>query len=117
MRSYKAAILLLVVALGIGNIAVTLHRSAIPPALRGRISSIQSRFEKHPGVDTVHLVTVRGETMQVDEYLALRLDEGDRVEKPAWATEIEVNGEPVALHTSRDFERMLVAVPAIVAVM
>lgn len=116
MRSSRLSILALVVLLALANIAVTIRRSTIPLSLRGGVSDIQRRFEKHPGIDTVYLITVDGDTMQIDKELALRLDEGDGIEKRAWSTEMEVNGHRVTLDTSTDFDRMLVAMPILALV-
>lgn len=116
MRSSRLSILALVVLLALANVAVTIRRSTIPLSLRGGVSDIQRRFEKHPGMDTVYLITVDEETIQVDEELALRLDEGDVIEKRAWSTQMDVNRGRTTLDTSTDFDRMLVAMPILVLV-
>ncbi len=115
MRSPRTYLLVLAALLALGNLWFTFHRSGIPAALTGRVGRVEVRPEKHPGLDDVHLVTVAGREIHLDAEVATLLAEGDEVRKSAWSTEIEVHGRTDAIGVSRDFLRMALAMPLLMA--
>lgn len=111
MRSPSALLLALAAVLCCGNLWVTFHRSGIPVALDGYVERIEVRREKHPGLDDVHLVKVAGSVTHLDANVAGLLHEGDRLDKRAWSTELVTPRGTRRLGLSRDFWRMLIAMP------
>lgn len=96
-----------------GNLWVTLARSTIPLHIDGRVSDIELRFEKNPGVDDVYLVTVGDRTIHVDAAVGPRLGVGNRLRKDRWERHIHVDDRAIPLSPSRDFRRMLGAMPLV----
>ena len=86
-------------------------RSTIPMALDGTVTSVETRHEKHPGVDDVWLVSIDGDQRHLDTEIAVGLSVGDRLEKERWDTHLEVNGEARSLHLSNDSRAMLFLAP------
>ena len=86
-------------------------RSTIPMALDGTVTSIETRHEKHPGVDDVWLVAFDGDQRHLDAEIAEGLSVGDHVAKERWDTRVEVNGEARSLHLSNDSRAMLFLAP------
>lgn len=86
---------LVIVALAFGlalvNLTVTLHRSMIPVSVDGRITDMELRREKHPGVDDVHLLHVDGRRLHVDAAVAEALRPGLRMEKEVFSTTLETS--------------------------
>lgn len=91
-------------------------RSAIPSRVDGTVTSIETRHEKHPGVDDVWIVSVDGEPRQLDAALAQALSVGDHVAKERWQTHLEVDGEEHALRLSHDCRAMLLLAPVVLLV-
>jgi hypothetical protein len=86
-------------------------RSTIPMALDGTVTGIETRHEKHPGVDDVWLVAIDGNQRHLDTEIAKGLSVGDHIEKVRWDTRLEVNGESRSLHLSNDSRAMLFLAP------
>jgi hypothetical protein len=100
-----------VALLALGNLWSTFHRSGIPVALTGRVERVEVRREKHPGLDDVHLVTISGRRIHLDADVAALVQEGDEVRKPAWSTHLTTPRGTSRIGLSRDFRRMIVAMP------
>lgn len=114
MRSPRTYLLALVVLLALGNLWSTFHRSGIPAALTGRVGRIEVRPEKHPGLDDVHLVTVSGDETHLDSESAALLRDGDDIRKDSWSAELTTPRGTSRLRLSRDFWRMLLAMPLLI---
>ena len=97
------------------NIGATVHRSLIPVELRGRITSVEVRHEKHPGVDDVWLIGVGQRRLHTDAATAKQLTEGTTVAKKAWSRTLTAHGRPLPLRLSRDAVGMLWVMPLAVA--
>lgn len=111
-RRGAVALLLVAVVLFAALAAWSLAvRSTIPLALDGTVTSIETRQEKHPGVDDVWLVAIGGERRHLDTEIAEALSVGDHVTKERWDTRLEVNGEERSLHLSHDSRSMLFLAP------
>jgi hypothetical protein len=111
-RRGAVALLLVAVVLFAALAAWSLAvRSTIPMALDGTVTGIETRHEKHPGVDDVWLVAIDGDQRHVDTEIAKGLSVGDHIEKMRWDTRLEVNGEPRSLHLSNDSRAMLFLAP------
>lgn len=109
------ALLLLLAALVLaaGNLWVTLARSTIPLTLDGRISDIELRFEKTRGVDDVYLVSIGDRTIHVDAAIGPQLEVGDHLRKDRWERHLHADDGMIPLSPSRDFRRMLAAMPLV----
>jgi hypothetical protein len=101
----------LLALLAVGNLWATFHRSGIPVGLAGRVERIEVRREKHPGLDDVHLVTVAGQVIHLDAEVAALLQVGDEVRKSGWSASLTTPSGTFRLTPSRDFWRMLRAMP------
>ena len=106
---------LLALFLALGNLWFTFQRSGIPADLTGRVERLESRREKHPGLDDVHLVTISGAVTHLDAEVAMELKLGDELRKSSWGAELETPRATIALHGSKDFRRMAIAMPLIMA--
>ncbi len=91
------------------------ERSTIPWRLDGKVTWVEVREEKHPGVDDAWYVTVDGKARHWDSALATTLNEGDRVSKDRWDRSLSVNGEATMLRLSDDARSMLVVFPVLSA--
>ena len=114
MRSPSSWLLAVAVVLAAGNLWATFRRSGIPLALDGRVERIDVRQEKHPGVDDVPIVTIAGREIHLDPKVAAQIRKGDTLSKAAWSAELATPRGTVQLSTSRDFRRMLIAMPLLV---
>ena len=86
-RRGAVALLLVAVVLFAALAAWSLAvRSTIPMALDGTVTSIETRHEKHPGVDDVWLVAIDGDQRHLDTEIAVGLSVGDHLEKERWDT-------------------------------
>ena len=111
-RRGAVALLLVAVVLFAALAAWSLAvRSTIPMALDGTVTSVETRHEKHPGVDDVWLVSIDGDQRHLDTEIAVGLSVGDHLEKERWDTHLEVNGEARSLHLSSDARAMLFLAP------
>jgi hypothetical protein len=111
-RRGAAALLLVAVVLFAALAAWSLAiRSTIPMAFDGTVTSIETRHEKHPGVDDVWLVSIDGDQRHLDTEIAVGLSVGDHVTKERWDTRLEVNGKERSLHLSDDSRAMLFFAP------
>jgi hypothetical protein len=111
-RRGAVALLLVAVVLFAALAAWSLAvRSTIPMALEGTVTSIETRQEKHPGVDDVWLVSIDGEQRHLDTELAEALGVGDHLAKERWDTHLEVNGEERPLRLTNDARAMLFLAP------
>jgi len=111
-RRGAVALLLVAVVLFAALAAWSLAvRSTIPIPLDGTVTSIETRQEKHPGVDDVWLVAIDGDQRQLDSEIAEGLSVGDHVAKERWDTRLELNGEARSLHLSDDSRAMLFLAP------
>lgn len=99
----------LAVLLCVGNLWTTFFRSGIPLGIEGRVDSLETRTEKHPGVDDVHLVGVGGRVLHLDKAFVQQLAVGDTLRKRPWSTSARVGGKTLKLGASRDFYGMVVA--------
>lgn len=106
----------LVVVLCFGNLAETLRRSAIPTRLDGTVSALEIRREKHPGLDDVHLLWMKGRAIHVDAQVAKVLRQGDRIVKPAWSNKLNTPRGQITLQVSEDFKGMMLMMPLIVLI-
>lgn len=86
-------------------------RSTIPISLDGTVTSIETRAEKHPGVDDVWMVTVDDKQRHLDATIADRLEIGDRVFKQRWDTRLDVNNESRTVNLSGDARAMVLLAP------
>jgi hypothetical protein len=116
LRSRRVVVLVAVAAFALGNLAVTLLRSTIPIALNGPVTHLETRAEKHPGVDDVHLLTVGGRKLQIDAAVADRLRVGDVIDKRGWSRTLHTPRGDVRLEPSADVWGMAVAMPIVCAV-
>lgn len=119
MLSPRAAALgLAVVALVLatGNVYETVRRSTIPLALDGRVEAEEVRREKHPGVDDVHLLTLDGRRVHVDEHVARLVSEGDGLQKEAWSSTLTVARTRHELKLSSDATGMFAMMPLLLLV-
>ena len=113
-RRGAVALLLVAVVLFAALAAWSLAvRSTIPMALDGTVTSVETRHEKHPGVDDVWLVSIDGDQRHLDTEIAVGLSVGDHLEKERWGTHLEVNGEARSLHLSSDARAMLFLAPMV----
>jgi hypothetical protein len=111
-RRGAVALLLVAVVLFAALAAWSLAvRSTIPIPLDGTVTSIETRHEKHPGVDDVWLVAIDGDQRQLDSEIAEGLSVGDHVAKERWDTRLDLNGEARSLHLSDDSRAMLFFAP------
>jgi hypothetical protein len=119
------AIVLLSMAIGLAavNLWNAAVRSTIPLALHGKITEIELRREKHPGKDDVFVLRVdSGITIHIDAQLAQELEVGQRLDKIAWQTDLEVvrdgdeSTSKLSLKWSRDYYGMCVAMPLVLIV-
>jgi hypothetical protein len=115
LRSPRIVVLAAVALLALGNLAVTLLRSTIPLALNGTVTRLETRTEKHPGVDDVHLLTVGGRELQIDAEVAGLLHVGDAIEKKPWSRTLRTPRGIVRLNPSADVWGMTMAMPIIAA--
>lgn len=116
MRSPRAVLLLAALVFCAGNVAATLCRSTIPLELDGVVTRLETRSEKHPGIDDVHLLHLSSrETIQVDAEVAHHLRRGDRVVKRRWGTRLTTQRGSFALTPSADLRGMLAAMPLVLA--
>ena len=97
----------------VGNLLVTLNRSTIPLSFDGVVTNVELREEKHPGVDDVYILHLGSDAFVIDSEIASQIKTGDRVQKGAWSADLRVNDETMPLRTSRDFQRMLIAMPLV----
>lgn len=113
-RSLRAALVLLLTGLAFATLAAwsMASRSTIPIALDGRVTAIDVRHEKHPGVDDVWLVGIDGHARHVDHAVARLLHEGAQVRKDAWDRTMSIDGVTHRLELSADARRMLLLAPA-----
>ena len=111
MALSKKFLRLLVLLLGLGNLWTTLHRSAIPIGLRGTVSSIELRNEKHPGKDDVYLAWLGKRAVHLDTPIAEALRPGDRISKRPWETRLETPRGRLPLSVSQDFRGMAALMP------
>jgi hypothetical protein len=103
--------------LAAGNIWCAAARSLIPLALNDRVDRIELRREKHPGKDDVYLIALHGgSVLQIDQPVAEAMAIGSSVKKDAWSRTIQVDSRVVDLSWSADFQGMIKAMPAILAV-
>lgn len=107
------ALLLAALLLAAGNLWITLARSTIPLRLDARVSDIELRFEKNRGVDDVYLVTVGDRTIHVDTAIGPQLEVGDHLRKDRWERHLHTGDRTIPLSPSRDFRRMLAAMPLV----
>lgn len=114
MRLPSIVFALAAVVFGLINVGITFARSTIPYALHGRIEAIDLKFEKHPGVDDVYLVTINGRSYHVDRAVGVRLDQSDRIDKQAWSASLRTPRETVRLRPSADARRMTAVMPVAV---
>ncbi|HEX2295459.1 MAG TPA: hypothetical protein VHN37_09135 [Actinomycetota bacterium] len=110
------ALAALAVVLAGANCYETLRRSTIPSSLDGTAEALDVRFEKEPGIDDVHLLTIDGDVFHVDARVAGAVRPGDRVRKDAWSRTLLVDGEPHRLGLSRDAVGMLFVMPLVLLV-
>lgn len=106
MRSHRTALLGL---LGIGfllcasNVWIAARRSLIPLEVDAVIHAKDLRAEKHPGVDDVCMLNMGDKGWyQVDRSVWEAVNDGDRISKPAWTSELTRADETVALSWSKD---------------
>lgn len=104
-------VLVLILMFVVGNLWVTLSRSLIPQPISSRVQSVEVRREKHPGVDDVFIVGLETGKVVVDFEVADLLRIGGSIRKEAFSREAIVDRNVVSLETSRDFGRMLIAMP------
>jgi hypothetical protein len=91
-------------------------RSTIPVELDGRVTAVQVREEKHPGVDDVWMVAVGDAGFRhIDRDVAALLHEGDPVQKKAWDTTLFIDGHAHELSLSDDARAMLALAPLLAA--
>lgn len=90
-----------------GNFSSVFARSGIPYGFEGRITSIERRLEKHPGVDDVWLVAIDGKAVHLDSLVAESLRAGDVVSKERLSARLRTPREQVRLQPSRDFWGMV----------
>lgn len=91
------------------------ERSTIAWHLDGKVTNVEVREEKHPGIDDAWFVTVDGKARHWDSALADTIDEGDRIAKGRWDRTLLVNGDETRLRISDDARAMLVLFPVISA--
>lgn len=104
----------LMFVLCLGNVAETFRRSTIPFQLTGTVDALEIRREKHPGLDDVYLLWMKGHAIQVDAEVAKALQRGDHIAKPAWSNKLNTPRGQIALRVSEDFKGMLLTMPLIV---
>ena len=93
--------------LATGNVWVTAARSTIPLTIDAEVIGKETRHEKHPGFDDVHLLTLSdGRTLQFDTPVFTELSEGEPLSKQAWEYSLEHGGQRTALGWSEDFYGM-----------
>lgn len=119
MRSLNLIVLFTIgLVLAAGNLWYAASRSLIPWALDNRVERTELRWEKHPGLDDVHLIWLdNGRELQVDANISTALTEGVRVQKAAWSRAIQVDGHTVPLEWSADFWGMVKCMPLVLVVM
>ena len=115
MRSPRRYLLAFGVILALGNLGATFHRSGILISLTGQVEAIEVVHQKHPGSDDVYFVAIAGRKIHLDADVASLMSEGDTVRKGAWSTSLETPRGIASIGVSRDFTRMAVAMPLIVA--
>lgn len=113
MRSPRVALALVLLALCVGNVAVTFMRSGIPYDLEGMVRGVERRLEKKPGRDDVYIVTVGKRALHLDRDLGARLIPGDLLSKPAWERVLRIGDVTLELAPSRDFRGMVGAMPLV----
>lgn len=107
MRSPRGVIGILLVALCFGNLVETFRRSTIPLRLEGQVDAVEVRREKHPGLDDVHLLWIKGRGIHVDARVAEHLRQGDRISKSRWSSVLQTPRGPVTIRISKDFRGMV----------
>lgn len=124
MRSLNLVLLLVIgVLLAAGNLWFAAARSLIPLSLDNRIQKAELRWEKHPGVDDVHLIWLDdGRVLQVDLPIskvptAGVLSEGVQVQKASWARTVRLDGREMQLDWSADFRGLVKCMPVFLAVL
>ena len=84
-----AALLLVGLLLGLGNLWFTLSRSTIPIHLEDVVIGKRRLIEKVIGVDDVCLLDMQsGESLHVDAYVFEAIAENERLQKEAWSAEL-----------------------------
>ena len=102
-------------ALCVLNLYVLIYRSLIPVSVDGVVTGTEVRIEKLPGTDDVHIVVVDGRQIHVDPSIEGALSKGERVSKAAFSTSLETSDGPLPLRPSTGFWRMLIVMPAMLA--
>src|SRR5207253_872745 len=88
-----------------------------PLQLDDRVTRVETRHEKHPGKDDVHLLHfASGRVLQVDGAVAEAAAVGERMEKKRWSRELAHGGRIDSLVFSEDVHGMVWAMPAILLV-
>ena len=117
MRSPRPFLLLLALALCVGNLTFTFLRSTIPFELDGRVSDIVFITEKHPGIDDIYVLTVEDRDLRVDPDVAREVEVGDELRKNSWSSEMLIGREgserTLQIEPSRDFNRMAFVMPIV----
>lgn len=109
-----AAVILVLLGIGfaMANVWVTAARSLIPLELDGQVLRVETRLEKHPGLDDVHVMQIqesRGEReFQFDAVLRPLLRPEIRIAKERFSHELYVNGDATHLDFSADFRGIAV---------
>ena len=114
MRSPSAYLFALAALLALGNLWFTFHRSGIPVSLTGTVERVEVRQEKHPGLDDVHLVTISGREIHLDAEVASLVEPGDEIQKGQWSTSLTTSRATRGIRPSKDFWRMVLAMPLLV---
>jgi hypothetical protein len=113
-----AGLLLLAVLLAATNVWIAADRSTIPREIHSLVQRTEIRKEKHPGQDDVYLLVLKPtQVLQVDGPVYARIVAGAKIEKREWARELTVDGVEVSLGWSKDFRRMVWAMPLVVCVL
>jgi hypothetical protein len=102
-------------ALCVFNLYVLIYRSLIPVSVDGVVTGTEVRIEKLPGTDDVHIVVIDGRQIHVDSSIEGALSKGERVSKAAFSTSLETSDGPLPLRPSTAFWRMLIVMPAMLA--
>jgi hypothetical protein len=115
LRSPKLVLGLGTLALCVFNLYVLIYRSLIPVSVDGVVTGTEVRIEKLPGTDDVHIVVIDGRQIHVDSSIEGALSKGERVSKAAFSTSLETSDGPLPLRPSTAFWRMLIVMPAMLA--
>lgn len=101
------------------NFWVALRRSAIPRSFDNvAIVDKETRREKHPGHDDVHLLRLEdGRMIHVDRPVFEAVRTSERLSKTAWTSVLQHDGRATALEWSADARGMAVMMPLMLAVL